>query len=95
MSAKKKKPTYRLTPEYQGRFVFSAKDLVDLFLNETAHWYRTKDNGLYGKRSQVRRVLTKYLETGEDIADKKEMIYALNKFQREWLEDKPMFAKVT
>jgi hypothetical protein len=40
-------------------------------------------------------VLTKYLETGEDIADKKEMIYALNKFQREWLEDKPMFAKVT
>lgn len=97
MSAKKKTPTpkFRLTPEYQAKYLFSPKDLVDLFLNETDHWYKAKDNDLYGKRAKARRVLMAYLTTGKDTAEEKGMIYVLNKFQREWLEDRPVFQRVT
>lgn len=83
--AKPKPPVFRLTRP--ARFNFTAKDLVDLFLNTTEYWYSSKDNALYGKRARVRAVLMAYLTKNQDVAKDNSEIYALNKFQREWLSD--------
>ena len=91
---KRKKPRFRLTPQYQARFTFSAQDVVRLFLNIHNDWFTTKENLMYGKRAQIRKVLLAYLLTGKDIADRKEEIYALNKFQSEFVDDNPVFGRV-
>lgn len=95
MKKKTSQPVFRLTPKWQPRFNFTAKDVVDLFLNVNRLWFSEKENAMYKKRARIRRVLMAYLTRGEDIAQKKEEIYALNKFQSEWLEHDAVFGRVT
>jgi hypothetical protein len=91
---KKRKPRFRLTPKHQARFTFSAEDVVRLFLNIHNDWFTTPTNAMFGMRSQIRKVLLTYLLKNEDIAQRKEEIYALNKFQREFVEDECVFGRI-
>ena len=87
-------PVFRLTQPWQARFNFTAKDVVELFLNTNSHWFSDKSNSLHGKRAAARRVLMKHLVHGEDIATG-DLIYVLNKFQKEWMEDNAIFGRVS
>lgn len=82
--------TWKLKPEWQNQFRFDALDLANLFINATKHWYEEEEidgmkQGLFGKQDMVRSAIVDYLEKGEDNVQDNSVIYALNKFQREWL----------
>lgn len=82
--------TWKLNPEWQSKFQFDALDVANLFVNATSHWYNEEEingikQGLYGKAEQVKKVIIDYLEKGECDTNDPSLIYALNKFQREWL----------
>jgi hypothetical protein len=84
------KRIWKLRPDWQDQFVFDAKDLANLFVNATNLWYEVEQiegmkQGLFGKAEQVRQAIIDYLEKGEDNLKDHSLIYALNKFQREWL----------
>jgi len=81
---------WKLRPDWQEHFKFDATDLANLFVNATRLWYEVEEfdglkQGLFGKADQVKRVIIDYLEKGEDTANDPSVIYALNKFQKEWL----------
>jgi hypothetical protein len=96
------KRTWKLKPEWQNRFQFDALDLANLFINATKHWYDEEDvegmkQALFGKQDLVRSAIIDYLEKGENNVQDNRVIYALNKFQREWLGEggKGIFHVVT
>jgi len=73
------------------------EDLVDLFLHATRHWYDDPENQLYDKREEVGIILLSYLGTRKDPTSELKdigLIYALDKFQKEWLEEGGMFEEV-
>jgi hypothetical protein len=95
--AKKQHPrkVFRLSPEWQGRFNFTAEQVVNLFLDTNSMWFTDKDNALYGKRAEAHRALLYFLNTGEDISETYGCTYVLSKFQSEWMGHnlKPVFVE--
>jgi len=88
--------TWKLRPEWQNNFQFDSIDLANLFVNATRLWYEIEEfeglkQGLYGKAEQVREAIIAYLEKGEDNVTDNSVIYALDKFQKEWLGNQGMF----
>lgn len=87
---------WKLRPDWQEQFRFDATDLANLFVNATRRWYEIEEfdgvrQDLFGKADQVKQVIIDYLEKGENTVNDPSIIYALNKFQREWLGDKGIF----
>lgn len=81
---------WKLRPDWQDHFKFDALDLANLFVNATRLWYEIDEfdglqQTLFGKADQVREAIVHYLETGEDNVKDHAVIYALQKFQLEWL----------
>lgn len=82
--------TWKLKPEWQEHFKFDSTDLANLFVNTTRLWYEVEDffglkQGLFGKADQVKQAIVDYLEKGENKTQDNDVIYALDKFQKEWL----------
>lgn len=87
--------TWKLKPDWQNQFRFDALDLANLFINATRHWYNEEEiggikQGLYGQEDVVRSAIIQYLEDGTE-PNNHNIIYALQKFQNEWLGEKGIF----
>lgn len=87
--------TWKLKPDWQNQFRFDALDLANLFINATRHWYNEEEiggikQGLYGQEDVVRSAIIQYLEDGTE-PNNYNIIYALQKFQNEWLGEKGIF----
>lgn len=81
---------WKLRPDWQNHFKFDATDLANLFVNATRLWYEIEEfeglkQGLFGKADQVKQAIIKYLETGDDSVEDNSVVYALDKFRKEWL----------
>lgn len=82
---------FKLSPNWQDQFNFDAIDLANLFVNKTKSWYDEEfvgefKQGLFGKKDAVFAVIVDFLENGK-YPETVELIYALNKFCNEWLEE--------
>lgn len=85
--------SFMLRPD--RRILYSAEDVADLFVNATRHWYEERTNDFFGRRVAVRNMIVTYLQTGKDTSVGPTMIYAMNKFQSEWMEEDGLFVEAT
>lgn len=79
---------YALSPKFRTLPIFTAKEVVNMFLDTCEHWFTMRENQLYGMKEECRTVLMEYVETGiQNDRNRFELGYVLDKFDNEWLGD--------